>query len=171
MYRWSGATDSVAAVRRYITNPMLDRRFIELALAVAPADKRGSLLLGRLMSRLDPELAQIPLDTGLVPARLGRRDVASKLSNATVTARQLSRKVRQRLLHTRRPQLGAAGMADLVLRHWRANPSACRALYDVPMLDRRWLDGLVTGTNSAAPTTVAFLVNLLAVVEPVPVRD
>jgi asparagine synthase (glutamine-hydrolysing) len=169
MYRWSGATDTVAAMRRYVVNPMLDRRFIELALAVAPRDKRGSLLLGRLMRRLEPELAQIPLDTGLVPARLGRRDLASKLSVATVTAGQLSRKVRQRLLHTRRPQLGAAGMAGLVLQHWRANPSVCRPLYDMPMLDRRWVDGLVAGTNSAAPTTVAFLINLLAVVEPAPV--
>lgn len=166
MHRWASTEASVAAVRRDVVNPMFDRRFIELALAVEPADKRDSLLLGRLMSRLDPELARIPLDSGLVPSRLGRRDFATKLSIATVTARQVSRKVRQRLMHSRRPQLGAAGMAELVLAHWRANPAACRALYDVPMLDKQWLDGLVAGTNSAAPTTVAFLVNLLAVVEP-----
>ena len=166
MHRWSAAHGSVAAVRRHTVNPMFDRRFIELALAVAPADKRDSLLLGRLMSRLDPELSRIPLDTGLVPARLGRRSPANRLSTATVTARKAARKVRQRLTHARNPQLGAAGMADLVVAHWRAQPDSCRVLYDIPILDRQWLDGLVAGTRSAAPTTVAFLVNLLAAAEP-----
>jgi len=162
MHRWSAAHGSVAAVRRYAVNPMFDRRFIELALAVAPADKRDSLLLGRLMSRLDPELARIPLDSGLVPARLGRRTVATRLSLAAVTARKATRKVRQRIAHARNPQLGAAGMAELVLAHWRAEPSAAAGLYDHAFLNRGWLDGLVAGTQPAAPTTVAFLVNLLA---------
>jgi asparagine synthase (glutamine-hydrolysing) len=140
----------------------LDRRFIELALAVAPAEKRDSLLLGRLMSRLDPELARIPLDSGLVPARLGQRNATTRLSLATVTARKAAGKVRQRLTHGRNPQLGAAGMAQLVLAHWRAEPSAAKELYDQPILDRGWLDGMFDGTRSPAPTTVAFLVNLLA---------
>jgi asparagine synthase (glutamine-hydrolysing) len=162
MHRWAGVHGTVAAVRRHAVNPMFDRRFIELALAVAPADKRDSVLLGRLMSRLDPELARIPLDSGLVPARIGTRDMSSRVAVATLTARKAARKVRQRLAHGRRPQLGAAGMAELVLAHWRAEPSACRPLYDVPILDRSWLDGLTTGAHTAPATTVAFLVNLLA---------
>jgi asparagine synthase (glutamine-hydrolysing) len=166
MHRWAAVHGSVAAVRRHTVNPMFDRRFIELALAVAPADKRNSLLLGRLMRRLDPELASIPLDSGLVPARLGARDMATRLAIAAVTARQATRKVRQRLTDGRRPQLGAAGVAELVLAHWRAQPSSCRALYDLPVLDRTWLDGLLTQAKPAAPTTVAFLVNLLAALQP-----
>src|SRR6185503_20682279 len=55
MHRWAGAHGTVAAVRRRAVNPMFDRRFIVLALAVAPADKRNSMLLGRLMRTLDPE--------------------------------------------------------------------------------------------------------------------
>jgi asparagine synthase (glutamine-hydrolysing) len=162
MHRWAAAHGSVAAVRRFAVNPMFDRRFIELALAVAPADKRDSLLLGRLMTRLDPALALVALDSGLVPARLGTRDAVTRVAVVSVMARQAARKVRQRLVHGRRPQLGAAGMARLVLAHWRAEPAACQALYEVDALDRTWLDGLLTGTNPAAPTTIAFLVNLLA---------
>ncbi len=65
MHRWAAAHGTVAAVRRRAVNPMFDRRFIELALAVAPGDKKDSMLLGRLMTELDPELAAIPIDSGL----------------------------------------------------------------------------------------------------------
>lgn len=166
MHRWAGAHGSVAAVRRYTVNSMFDRRFIELALAVAPADKRESRLLGRLMTRLDPALARIPLDSGLVPERLGTRDAVTRLAIASVTARKAARKVRQRLVHGKRPQLGAAGIAQLVVAHWRAEPATVQALYDVKALNRTWLDGLLAGAHPAAPTTVAFLVNLLAAAPP-----
>ncbi|MEV8513116.1 hypothetical protein [Dactylosporangium sp. NPDC051484] len=165
MHRWSAAHGTFAGVRRHFVNPMFDRRFIELALAVAPADKRDSLLLGRLMSRLDPELARIPLDTGLVPARLGRRSVATRMTVAAATARKAAGKVRQRLTNARKPQLGAAEVSALVLAHWRAEPSACAALYDSPVVDRQWLDGLLKGEHGAAATTVAFLVNLIVVAD------
>ena len=165
MHRWAGVHGTVAAIRRYYINPMFDRRFIELALAVAPADKRESMLLGRLMCRLDQDLARIPLDSGLVPARLATRSVLTRLSTGTVTARKMVRKVHQRLTRGRRAQLGAAEAAALVLAHWRAEPQACTPLYDVPMLRHGWLDGLLAGTNSAKPTTIAFLVNVLVATE------
>jgi asparagine synthase (glutamine-hydrolysing) len=162
MHRWAGVHGTVAAVRRHYINPMFDRRFIELALAVAPGDKRDSMLLGRLMRRLDPELARIPLDSGLVPARLATRSVFTRLSTGTVTARKMVRKVHQRVTRGRRAQLGAAEAAALVLAHWRAEPQACRPLYELPMLRADWLDGVLAGTTAAQPTTVAFLVNVLA---------
>jgi len=34
------------------------------------------------------------------------------------------------------------------------------------MLDRAWIEGLVRGDHEAAPTTVAFLVNLVAALSP-----
>jgi asparagine synthase (glutamine-hydrolysing) len=163
MHRWSGAHGTVAAVRRLAVNPMFDRRFIELALAVPPADKRDSLLLGRLMSRLDPELAAIPLDSGLIPARLGTRSIATRVAVASVTARKAAGKVRQKLTHGRRPQLGAPEAAALVVAHWRADPTSCAPLYDQPSLNSQWLDGMLSGAHDPAPTTVAFLTNLLAV--------
>ena len=164
MHRWGAAHGTVAAVRRRAVNPMFDRRFIELALAVAPGDKKDSMLLGRLMTKLDPELAAIPLDSGLIPSRLGTRDLSTRVAIATVTARRMTSKVRQKLTHGRRPQLGAADAANLVLAHWRESPASCRGLYDLPMLNRPWVEGLVRGEHGAAPTTVAFLVNLLAAV-------
>jgi asparagine synthase (glutamine-hydrolysing) len=162
MHRWAGVHGTVAAVRRHFVNPMFDRRFIELALAVAPADKRDSQLLGRLMSRLDTELAAVPLDTGLVPAVLGTRSLRGRWATRTVEARKVVRKVGQRLTRGRRPQLGATEYAALVLAHWRAEPKSCAGLYGVPELRHAWLDGLLIGQQDADATTVAFLINLLA---------
>jgi asparagine synthase (glutamine-hydrolysing) len=168
MHRWSAAHGTVAAVRRHAVNPMLDHRFIQLALAVEPGEKRDSILLGQLMRRLDPQLARLPLESGLAPARLGARTAATRLAVALVTARKGMSKVRQRLTRGRRPQLGAAAAAELVLTHWRSSPTACEGLYDQPIVDRRWLDGLLAGSHPAEPTTIAFLVNLLAAAGPVP---
>jgi asparagine synthase (glutamine-hydrolysing) len=173
MHRWAGSHGTVAAVRRHYINPMFDRRFVELALAVAPGDKRDSLLLGRLMRRLDPELARIPLDSGITPARLATRSMATRLATNTLVLRKMARKTRQRLARARSPQLGAAESGALVLEHWRAEPKACQALYDVaadgqPVLRPEWLDGLLAGTHHAQPTTVAFLVDVLAAASPPP---
>jgi asparagine synthase (glutamine-hydrolysing) len=161
MHRWAGSHGTVAAVRRHYVNPMFDQRFVQLALAVAPDDKRDSLLLGRLMTRLDPGLAAIPLDSGLTPARLAHRTFGTRLAAKSVIARKAVRKVRQRVAGGRRPQLGADGMSRLVLTHWRAHPDVVAGLRDLPQVRREWLDGVLSGERAAEPTTIAFLVNLL----------
>jgi asparagine synthase (glutamine-hydrolysing) len=165
MHRWSGAHGTVAAVRRLAVNPMFDRRFIELALAVPPADKRDSLLLGRIMTRLDPELARIPLDSGLRPSQLAERSLSTKLAVTAQTGRKMVRKVGQRLTRGRRAQLGAADFGQLVLAHWRAEPKTIQPLYEVDLIRPDWLDGLLKGTHDAQATTLAFLLNVLAAVD------
>ncbi|GIJ59858.1 hypothetical protein [Virgisporangium aurantiacum] len=162
MHRWAGGHGTVAAVRRFYVNPMFDRRFVELALAVDPADKRDSLLLGRIMTRLDPELARIPLDSGLRPSQLASRSFSTRLAVTAQTGRKAVRKVGQRLTRGRRAQLGAAEFGNLVLAHWRAEPKAAQPLYDVDLIRPDWLDGLLQGTHDAQPTTLAFLLNVLA---------
>lgn len=160
-HRWGGAHGTVAAERRYAINPLLDRRFVELALAAAPQDKRGGRLWGRLTSRLDPDAARVPLDSGLVPARLGAPTAVSRLTDRALTTRKLARKVHQRLTGTGRAQFGAGQVSAAVLGHWRADPRACAGLFAVPVVRREWLTGLLAGQHTAAPATVAFLVNLL----------
>lgn len=162
MHRWAGGHGTVAAVRRFYVNPMFDRRFVELALAVDPADKRDSLLLGRIMTRLDPELARIPLDSGLRPSQLANRSLATKLAVTAQTGRKVVRKVGQRLAKGRRAQLGAAEFGALVLAHWRAEPKAIQPLYEADLVRPDWLDGLLKGSHDAQPTTLAFLLNVLA---------
>jgi asparagine synthase (glutamine-hydrolysing) len=141
---------------------MLDRRFLELALAVRSEEKRDGRLLGRLMTRLDPGLARLPLDSGLVPARLGRRGPATTAMVARHTAGKVVAKVRQRLAGARRPQLGAAEFARLVRDHWRAEPGTVDPLRRTGVVRAEWLDEVLDGRRDPQPTTVAMLINLLA---------
>ena len=159
--RWGGAHGTVAATARTFVNPMFDRRFLALTLAADPDDKRHTRLYGRLMNELDPRLARIPLDSGATPARLGTGGPVGVLAGAALTGRKAVRKVRQRLTGGRRPQLGAAGLAGLVVAHWRAEPGTVAPLRGSGILRDSWLDEVLDGRREAPPTTVAFLVNLL----------
>jgi asparagine synthase (glutamine-hydrolysing) len=167
MQRWAGAHGSASAVDRFYINPLLDRRFIQLALAPAPAEKRDSQLTGQLLRRLDPQLAAIRLDSGLIPARLGRRGPMTRVVAARVTARKAIGKVRQRVHGTRPAQLGAAEMAALAVEHWRSAPDTVEPLRRTGLVRTAWLDELLDGRRAAQPSTVAFLVNLLVATEPV----
>jgi asparagine synthetase B (glutamine-hydrolysing) len=164
MRRWGGTHGTVATLHRQSVNVMFDRRFIELVLAVAPADKRDSLFLGRLMSRLDRELAAIPLDIGLVPYRLGEKSMGTRLAIATSGGRRTARKAWQRFTGGRRPQVGAATAAGMLLEHWRAEPSTCKPLFELDFVSADWLRDVLAGARDVKPTTLAFLANLLAAV-------
>ncbi|GAA2849278.1 hypothetical protein Acy02nite_00840 [Actinoplanes cyaneus] len=162
MQRWSGAHGSVAAANRHFVNPMFDRRFIQLAHAVRPSEKRNGLLTGRLITLLDPALAAVPLDSGLLPNRLGKPGLAARTAAYRVTARKAVRKIRQKLRGQGRPQLGAAEMSALVVAHLRAEPSVATPLRDTGFLRDEWLDDVLAGRTDPEPATVAFLLNLLA---------
>jgi len=159
--RWAGAHGTVAAVQRHFVNPLLDRRVMQLALAPSPADKRDSRLTGRLITRLDARLAAVPLDSGLIPARLGAHGLATKVAVARVTAGKAAAKLRQRVAGARKAQLGAAELSGLVVAHWRAEPGVVAPLARTGLVRPQWMDELLAGRREAPPTTVAFLVNLL----------
>jgi asparagine synthase (glutamine-hydrolysing) len=161
MQRWAGAHDTPAAVTRQLVNPLLDRRFIHLMLGLPPDHKRGSRLTGLLMDRLDPGLARIPLDSGLVPAQLARPSLRSQAAVTRVVAHKTAGKVWQRLRGGRPAQLGAAGLSRLVLATWRAAPELVDPVRTTGLIRDGWLDQLLDGRRAASPATVTFLVNLL----------
>jgi asparagine synthase (glutamine-hydrolysing) len=161
MQRWAGAHDTPASVTRQLVNPLLDRRFLQLVLALSPEHKRGSRLTGRLVERLDPRLAAVPLDSGLAPARLADPGLRARAAVGWVTGRRTAGKVWQRARGGRRPQLGAAELSRLVLAHWRESPDLVAPARGTGLIAERWLDELLDGRRGAAPATVTFLVNLV----------
>ncbi|MPZ26536.1 MAG: hypothetical protein GEV12_08775 [Micromonosporaceae bacterium] len=159
--RWAGAHSTVAAVARGSVNPLLDRRFVQLALAATPDQTRSSRLIGQVVSRLDPRLAAVPLDSGLIPARLAEGGLVAHGQRHLATGRKIVGKVRQRLVGRRRGQLGAAELARLVVAHWVAAPETIAPVRDTGLVPGPWLDRLVAGHVVPDPATVTFLVNLL----------
>ncbi|MGY0233472.1 hypothetical protein PT931_17115 [Longispora urticae] len=156
MQRWGGVHGTVAAVDRVFLNPMFDRRFIELARAADPADKRDSRLLAAIMRELDLELAVIRLDSGRSPNQL-----AKGRGNWRATARKAVGKVAQRVSGSRRASLGAPLLSRLVVEHWRANPELLAGLPD--LVRPSYVAELLDGRRPGDQATVAFLLNVLAV--------
>jgi asparagine synthase (glutamine-hydrolysing) len=162
MQRWAGVTDTAVCQDRSMVNPMLDDRFISIAQAMSPQDKRGSRFLGRLQMALDPELGRMPLEGRPPPAAYADPGLLNRARAAGTLARKAVRKTRQRLGHTTRPPAGGAVLAGQVVEHWRREPGLLRAALTHDVLDEAWVEQVVTGSVTPDPSTVAFVLNVMA---------
>lgn len=167
MQRWGGVTETAVCLEREVVNPMLDDRFISVAMALQPVDKRGSRFLGRLQLALDEELGAIPLDGRPPPSAYGHRTLAGSARLGTVGLQKARRKVVQRVRGENRPPAGAEILAARLLSHWQADPSVLAPLDRLGVLDPGWLDGLATGRVTPPPSAVALVVNLMGALAPV----
>ena len=60
--RWAGVTDTAVCLDRRTVNPMLDRCFLDLAMALPPRAKSRARFLSAVICRLDEDLGRIRLD-------------------------------------------------------------------------------------------------------------
>ena len=159
IHRWVGINYTGACLQRVIVSPFLDPRFVALARALPPEVKRSSGFAARVLEALDPELARLRLASGLRPVTFPRR-----LAEYTVRGVVLGvgRKLAQRVVPSNRPPAGAALLAQLVVRHWRANPQLLDATAKSGLVREEWLAGMLAGTQSAGVAAVGFLANLEA---------
>lgn len=161
MQRWAGITDSAVCFDRDVVNPMLDRRFLDIARGLSVADKRNSRFLGRLQIALDEELADVPLDGRPPPRAFAYRTVASTVEHGASFARRTVRKARQRASARRKPPAGGTDIAPKVVAHWRSRPEILSVLREGGMMDPDWIGRVTAGTAEPDSATVAFMVNLL----------
>ena len=87
MQRWAGVTETAVCLDRQIVNPMLDDRFIAVATALDPLDKRSSRFLGRLQLALDDELGSIPMDGRPAPAAYAHRSARNSARQTAAAGR------------------------------------------------------------------------------------
>jgi asparagine synthase (glutamine-hydrolysing) len=161
MQRWAGITDSAVCFDRDVVNPMLDRRFLDIARGLSVADKRNSRFLGRLQIALDEDLADVPLDGRPPPRAYAHRTFASTLEHGSSFGRRAVRKARQRAGARRKPPAGGTDIAPKVVAHWRAQPEILSVLHEGGVMDPDWVDRVAAGTIEPDSATVAFMVNLL----------
>src|SRR5262249_42063682 len=98
MHRWAGVLATATCLERTVVNPMLDDRFLDLARSLRPRDKQNSRFLSRLSVALDAELSAIPMDGRPAPQVYARRGPRHSAALATMTARKIGGKLRQRVL-------------------------------------------------------------------------
>ena len=129
MQRWAGVTETAVCLDREVVNPMLDDRFISIATALDPLDKRNSRFLSRLQLELDAELGSLPLDGRPAPAAYAHRSVRNSARQTAATVGKARSKVLQRLRRETRPPAGGEILADKVVAHWRDDPGALEPLH------------------------------------------
>lgn len=107
---WIGAGSVGGRFRQHtVLWPFLDAGFLQAAMAAPPGLKRDSKLAFRVLARLAPELARLPLDTGVVPAAFAGDGVMPRLRNMGITARRILRRVKRRL-HAKGVETLGSGM-------------------------------------------------------------
>ena len=159
--RWQGLNYNAACLDRAILMPFGSPDFLERwAWRTRPDDRRHSRLFGQVMTRLDPELAAMPLDTGLVPARLGRGGVQAELSVGWRLARSSARKVRQRVAKRARPAVITRGLAGRVLEHWKTLDEPLAALARLDFLNYETIRQVTSGERDLDAVSAGFLISL-----------
>lgn len=162
MQRWAGVTDTAVCFDREVANPMLDRRFLELARALPPQAKGGSKFLSRLQMELDQGLAMLPLDGRPPPYVFATRSLANTASQTMMVGRKAVNKALQRISRKRKPPAGGRVLATRVVEHWRQEPETLSAVRDLGIFRPQWWQDVLSGTLEPQPGTVAFTLNLLA---------
>jgi asparagine synthase (glutamine-hydrolysing) len=171
MQRWAGVTDTAVAYQRTVINPMLDHGFLDIATRLAPADKANSLFLARLQMELDPELGGVPLEGRPAPARYAEPGFRNDLHRRLVTGKRLARKAFQRARRGNRAPAGGEVVAEKVVVHWREDPSVLEPVRASGFVRPEWLDGMIVGTITPRPSSVALLTNLIVATEITQPRD
>jgi len=165
MQRWGGVTETAVCLDREVVNPMLDDRFISIATALAPLDKRNSRFLSRLQLQLDAELGSVPLDGRPPPAAYAHRSLRNSAQQTATTLHKARRKVGQRLRGQNRPPAGGEILAAKVVAHWRENPALLEPLEGLDVFQKSWLEALLRGQDGPPSSAVALMVNLAGAVD------
>lgn len=161
MQRWAGATDVAVGAERMVINPMLDPAFLDIAMRLRPRDKVGARFLALLQERLDPELARVPLDGRPAPIAYAHPPAGQALRDIAGTLRRAARKGLQRATRGNRPPAGGEVIAAKVVEHWRRHPDLIGGVGGLRYVREEWLAGVLEGTLTPRPSSVAFVTNLV----------
>jgi asparagine synthase (glutamine-hydrolysing) len=163
MQRWAGITITDGCRNRVTLNPLTDAEVVNYAQAVPNRLRSGSRYVVRVLDRLDPELARIPLGSGLRPVALDRPlTLTRKLGENTWKGflAKAGNKVLRTISSQRRAAAGAPLLAQLVVEHWREHPELLEPVAKSGLISEDWLAQLLEGATETDATTVDFLINL-----------
>lgn len=157
MQSWVGCAASCRFIDRASLWPFFDANFLAAAMALDPRDKRDSRAAFGLLAALDPALASIPLDSGLVPAAMIANGVSTRAAAWMLTGRKAARKVIQRIRPRAANVLGSTQIVDC----WHAASGYERldlhSLASLGLFENEMLELVGTGRMKPDRATLGFL--------------
>ena len=112
MPRWAGASSTNRFIARTNLFPFLDPDFVDAAMRLPGPAKRNSRAAYRMLARIDPGLAALPLDNGIVPSRV-EYGTFRYLTNAVNIVTKTFDKANTRLRGKSKSVLGSSSAIDL----------------------------------------------------------
>lgn len=157
MQSWAGAAVSSRFVGRSVLWPFFDERVLAAALSLDPSRKRDSRAAHELLVELDPQLAAIPLDSGLVPAIMAGGGARARGAELLRTGKKALRKIGQRIGRRSARVLGSGLLVD----HWH-DCGAYRqldlhALASFGLFEDAVLEAIGAGRTKPDRATLGFL--------------
>ncbi len=156
-HRGTGSVQTQAGRRRAVLMPFAHPGYVAITAALPAVAKRGSKFNAQVLTELDADLADIPMDTGVRPAALTAARPVTLLRTGRDYAHRVSGKVRQRISRTGVTGTVPATLTRGLVAHWRADPALLEPVQATGLLSEQWLAGLLTGEQAPAPATAAFI--------------
>lgn len=116
MQRWLGPGVSSVLEQRNVAMPFFDEDVLALSRRTPAKQKQGNRFVARLITNLAPELARLPLESGLSPRQVSEGGPAVKFSELRRKANKFRRKILQRVLGGNGSAFGSTYVMDLYER-------------------------------------------------------
>ena len=159
MQRWCGTSVSAALGLRPVLLPFFDADVLALARGIPAADKAGSRHAARLLARLDPALAALPLENGLTPAAVAAGGAANRLARARRFAAKAANKARQKLFARDRATFGSTTSLGLAARYGLFAGIDAHRLSRLGIFAPAALDAIGSGRTLPSRATGGFVLN------------
>jgi asparagine synthase (glutamine-hydrolysing) len=156
-HRSLGPVETAACRSRTVLAPYLQPSFLTIGAGLPARAKSGSRFNARVLAELDPELAAIPMDTGVRPVELTSPRPVAVLRTGRDYTHRVSAKLRQRIAGRGVSDAVSTTLTRGLTRHWRAHPELLEPVAATGLLDQDWLAGLLNGKNEPAPATASFI--------------
>lgn len=157
MQAWVGIAAGNRFIDRVILWPFFDANFLNAAMKLDPLRKRDSLVAYEMLAALDPKLADMPLDSGLVPSAMVAGGLRAKMMKLRVKALKAVRKVMQRI----RPRSSATLGSARIVERWHASGGFrhldIQGLLAMGIFDEAQLRLVASGAVKPDRATLGFL--------------
>lgn len=156
MPRWVGAGSANRFIGRTSLYPFLDPDFVDAAMRLPGSLKRNSQAAYRILSRIDPALALVPLDNGITPGRVENAAVTYLTDRVKIVTKSIS-KVMVKLSGKSKPVLGSSSAIDQWFGLSLSKRLAVKSLNDTGLLDRKAVESMAMGNRRFDRASLGWL--------------